>query len=692
MKKISTRIVIIVLVCSIVTSLVVGITSIFRSIDVIQNKAKSILEYQVQIYSNNYNTNLEFYETMGLVLYQTIDATFDTKQLHEENYIENYNNTIMNPIVIRMTEDAKQSLGIFMAFDSKYTGRTEGIWASLDENEIIKSALPTAFTNKDENNPKFSWYFDCIKSGNEIWSDMYINNADQNVITYSRPVIVNNTVLGAIGIDLNVEEVVNNIKNIKLYDTGYAFILNKDFDYLIHPTLDKSSNLKTINNGEYSFIADRIENEDIGIVEANFGGESKILAFSKLKDGNVLILTVQKTEVLKEMYQTIYIILGVIFVAGILVTSISLYLGKRISKPIILSTRTLELTSQLDLRDIDETKEVNSLLNRKDEIGSIFRATRILRDEMRKIIGAINNTTASIVENGYSLTTATEETTHTINEMAKTVEELAQASMGQAEDAEIGADRLSRLTSEIKMAVKNGTTVVESSSRAHQINEEGSKSMEVMVEKFSIANKANHMVSENINSLSKKSTAIGSILNTIIEISEQTNLLALNAAIEAARAGDAGKGFAVVADEIRKLSDQTGIATRSIEDILNSIQSEVDFTKESMGVSEETLKDANETLGQVKEGFEETYRSIITSIEAIKILSNNLNLVDNNKDEVIQAIQRISSVTEETAASTEELSASMEEQAATMETISNNTKSLEGIIGKLEELVNKFKL
>ena len=73
-------------------------------------------------------------------------------------------------------------------------------------------------------------------------------------------------------------------------------------------------------------------------------------------------------------------------------------------------------------------------------------------------------------------------------------------------------------------------------------------------------------------------------------------------------------------------------------------------------------------------------------------MEKRLEEVNKYKDEVVLAIQNISAVTEETAASTEELSASMEEQAATMEVISNNTNSLVKIIGKLEELVNRFKI
>ncbi|WIV12862.1 methyl-accepting chemotaxis protein [Proteiniborus sp. MB09-C3] len=489
-----------------------------------------------------------------------------------------------------------------------------------------------------------------------------------------------------------MEELKKHVEDIKLYDTGYAFMLNKDYDYIVHPTLDRDSNFKTISNGQYSYIADEIESKGSGIIDTFFGGETKIMAFSKLYDDKIIILTIPKKEVLDDMYNTVYIILGVIIVATILSVAIAFILGKKVSDPIVFATDILNTTANLDLTDIEETNEIRAIFNRKDEVGAIFKATSTLREEMRKVIRAIDETTENVVNNTSSLTVATQETSQSINEVAKTVEELAKAAMEQAEDAENGSVKLEKLADEIKLAVENGEIVVDSSMHAQKISEEGSKAMNDMVEKFNITNKSTNMVAENVNSLLEKSHSIGSILNTIMDISEQTNLLALNAAIEAARAGEAGRGFSVVAEEIRKLSEQTGYATRNIEDILHSIQSEVEITKENMDTSEKAINDANITLDQSMKAFEEIISSILTSIEATNKLSKGLNNVDVNKEDVVLAIQSISSITEETAASTEELSASIEEQAATMETISNNADNLAQTIEKLNELVSKFKL
>ncbi len=662
------------------------------SIRVIEKEARENLLSTVQIYSGEFNEDLMHFEGTLSNLYKVVEGTIDTTRLGENGYLANYSQTILKPIVKGVAKDTRKCSGIFIALDPKYTGRTEGVWIKLDEAGTLMQSLPADIVGRKEDDPVASYYYDAIKAGGGIWSDPYFNNANFNVMTHSMPIIIDNQTVGVMGVDLRVNDLIKGIGEIKIHDTGYAFMLNKNYDYLIHPDLDKTDNLRTVNDGRYNFLADEMENNDMGIMETDFGGQQRITAFSKLYDGKVIALTVPKSEVLKDMYTTVYIIFGVILISAVLAIGMGLFSAKRISEPIISVAEILEKTSKLDLTRFEETKEIKSLSNRKDEVGVIFKAASTLREEMRRIISEIEGTTLDIVENTTSLTTATNETAQSINDMAKTVEELAQASMGQAEDAETGSERLYRLANEIKSAVEDGETVVESSIKAQKINEEGSKAMDKMVEKFSITNETTKMVAKNINSLSERSQSIGGILNTIIDISEQTNLLALNAAIEAARAGEAGRGFAVVAEEIRKLSEQTGNATKSIEDILNNIQIEVEATKGSMVESEEALNDANKTLELVKEGFEGIYSAILISIGTIEQLDGRLEIVDNEKEDAILAIQSISSVTEETAASTEELSASMEEQSATMETISSNTDNLARTIEKLNELVNRFKL
>lgn len=140
---------------------------------------------------------------------------------------------------------------------------------------------------------------------------------------------------------------------------------------------------------------------------------------------------------------------------------------------------------------------------------------------MRSVIEAIEETTSIIGANANSLSNAAYETMKSINDVAKTIDELAEASLGQAEDAERGSIVLGKLADEIKLAVENGELVIESSMKTQNINEASSKSLEDMMEKFMISKESTNMVAKNVNSLLEKSKFIGNILNTILNISEK---------------------------------------------------------------------------------------------------------------------------------------------------------------------------
>ncbi|HHX11367.1 MAG TPA: hypothetical protein GX731_00990, partial [Clostridiales bacterium] len=643
-------------------------------------------------YAKRVDEDLLIYETIVSNIYEFLDGTIDRARLREDGYLANYNETVLKSVLTEINRKTRKSNGIYIAFDPQYTGRTEGIWVAIDPEGKEQYSMAAEVSGKDENDPEVAWYFNAVRSGEGSWSDLYTNDANVSVMSYSMPIIIDNNFLGVIGIDLSLQELIEDIESITLYDTGYAFMLNEEHDYIIHPTLNQESNLRNVSNGAYNFIADAIESEGTGLVDTDFDNDEKIMVFAKLHDGKTIILSAPRKEILKDMYATVYIILGVLAAGILFAIFISFYVGAKIGRPIVLVTQILEKTSRLDLTEIEETKAIKALENRKDEAGFIFKATMILRKEIREIIEAIEGTTNNIVNNTGNLTLAAGETSLSINEVAKSVEELAEATMEQAGEAERSSHKLNRLSDEIKGAVEDGAVVVESSAKAQAINQDGERSVNSMVEKFMIVKQTSQVLGDNIDSLQLQSQSIGNILSTIMNISEQTNLLALNAAIEAARAGEAGRGFAVVADEIRTLSADTGHATQNIEKILNTIQSEVENTKDNMGVSESALKDADYSLVGSREAFRQISEAIFVTIDAIGELEQKLQMIDMDKEVVIQGIESISAITEEVAASAEELSASTEEQAATMETISHNTDNLAQIIQKLESLVNRFTL
>src|SRR5262249_39800503 len=113
-----------------------------------------------------------------------------------------------------------------------------------------------------------------------------------------------------------------------------------------------------------------------------------------------------------------------------------------------------------------------------------------------------------------------------------------------------------------------------------------------------------------IRDMGKRTSEIGSIIDTIDLIAERTNLLSLNASIEAARAGDAGRGFAVVAKEIRNLADRSAKATAYIAHIIKNLQ---ETAQEAVSASNEALRVAEES-GRWSEEGANALKKLLTGI------------------------------------------------------------------------------
>lgn len=399
-------------------------------------------------------------------------------------------------------------------------------------------------------------------------------------------------------------------------------------------------------------------------------------------------IVIQKETVLNQQLHSTILTMSIFIIVALVLSIISaIYFSKKISNPILLITKLINKTSELDLK-YDNNFEV--ILGYKDETGIMAKSVLNLREELRNIVGNIKQTSTNVSNHSQSLSTTINEVVHSIDAVTQTVEELAKGATEQARDSQEGTEKLINLADEINTANDNAGLLTASSNNTKIVNTQGMQAMEVLVNKLEENNQAVSQIAENINMLSDKSSSINEIVNTIQSIAEQTNLLALNAAIEAARAGESGKGFAVVADEIRKLSEQTAHSTYEIKNMIEQIQNEIATTKLNMNKGQAIISEANSSMKEAEKSFKTIEKAIEDMMNQTNNLVLNIDKVNEDKDLVLSSIQGISAISQESAASTQEVSASMEEQSSAMENVAETTEQLENIVKQLNLVVEKF--
>ncbi len=324
----------------------------------------------------------------------------------------------------------------------------------------------------------------------------------------------------------------------------------------------------------------------------------------------------------------------------------------------------------------DYTVTFHSEVN--DSIGVLTRSLAL-------VVQSNNQAVRSIRESAQALASAATELTTISSDMVANADESSAVSEEAAKNSAAVTDNMNSVSSAMEQSAINLDTIASASEEmGNTIKEIASNSERARATTGEAVESAKRSYAD-IQKLGESAEAIGSITETITEISEQTNLLALNATIEAARAGEAGKGFAVVANEIKDLASGTAEATGRIRTAIEDIQNQTNSTvKEISGIAK-VIEDVNEIV-----------TTIVTAVEEQSITTNEI--VGN----VAQASQGIGEINENVASSnqmTAEVTAGVEEvkeKSASVKTSSEEVSSaatnLSQLSEKLNEMVGQFKI
>ncbi len=190
---------------------------------------------------------------------------------------------------------------------------------------------------------------------------------------------------------------------------------------------------------------------------------------------------------------------------------------------------------------------------------------------------------------------------------------------------------MSTLGQEIDKTSENSNNVRNYMNEVRQASKGGISAIDNLVGRLKENIGVSKYISNNIKDLALKSSSIGDIVATINNIANETNLLALNASIEAARAGEAGKGFSVVADQIKKLAEQTEVATKNVKTIVEEMQGEISKAEENEEKSEIIIKNTSEASNEAINSFKVINKSVDEMINETYVLIESIKNIDEEK-------------------------------------------------------------
>ncbi|MGY3853932.1 methyl-accepting chemotaxis protein [Aeromonas aquatilis] len=537
-------------------------------------------------------------------------------------------------------------------FGLTYFGSTQGVMTRQD---------PSLNTGNYDPRER-PWYQDAVKAGQLIVTAPYVSVTMQKlVVTLSEPVRHQGELVGAVGANLVLDKLIDEVLEMKVQGEGYAMLLDSSGLIVGHPQKDLA--LKQIGELSPDLSAATFQQwgrENSELHAATLNGRDVLLAVQPVPGTDWLLAMVMYRDVLEAplsslLWELVGLTLVLMLVFSALLTAMFKYLfadlGRVAGALHDIAHGEGDLTVHIDTRS-------------QDEVGQLARNFNQFVARLHGIVSRLRDVTVELAAQSRAQAAGAHSRSQRVRQqqdeivmVATAVTEMASATQEIAGNAEFAATTSGEA---VKLAVAGQSQVGQSQRSITGLADEVADASQI------------------INELDSHAQKISGILATISGIAEQTNLLALNAAIEAARAGEQGRGFAVVADEVRVLSRRTHDSTDEIQQMIETLQQTtrravggMETSRQLAGTSVEDAESANQSLSRINEA---------------------IGSISDMATQIAAAAEEQTSVTSEISRNTENIRHVSQELAEQANQEAAQAAELKALTERLEQEIGRFRL
>ncbi|WP_432748996.1 methyl-accepting chemotaxis protein [Pectinatus haikarae] len=539
---------------------------------------------------------------------------------------------------------------------------------------------------------KYDWYKDGVKAKNSgYWSEPYEDAVSKvAMITVSCPIKKDDKIIGVTTVDIDLRAFIDFVRNIKIGQTGYAFVISPQGYYLGDKDDNKNLKEKIVddqNPAVQQLGTEILKSADTFLTESSAFGENSFVIAAPIAETGMHMVLVYPTAEAYQNVNKVMIISIIIFIAVVLllVSFIIMIFNRKIGRPIEYLMHCAEQIAGGDL-----STKIN--IKSEDEMGRLGKSLSRMTEDLRSVISRVADTSQSAAASSEQLTASSGQSAQAADQVASLVAEIANNASVQTKEVNDTTKTVDQLLARIKKIADNAGHIAEQSANASEKAQNGGQSADKAVLQMNQIAAAVNESSQAVAKLGTRSKEISIIVDAISGIAGQTNLLALNAAIEAARAGEQGKGFAVVAEEVRKLAEQSENEAKKIAQLVGEIQSDTEKAVSVMQSGTQEVQTGAEVVDLAGTAFKEIITSVENVSDQMKEISSEIQKMLSDSGHIAKAFEKIDLNSKELADGTQGISAATQEQLASMEEIASSSQTLAKLAEELKTQIAKFRL
>lgn len=388
MKSIQTKFISLTLGCVLLCSAVVGGAGIMNAEKVVDADSANIINLICAEKSAEMDSLLSRIEqSVGTLSSYVLEQLESVQRLKEDDaYVEEFTKKLES-VAVNSANNTEGALAVYVRFNPEFTHPESGFfWSKADINGSLNKLAPTDFSSYAASDTEHvGWYYIPVKNGKATWMPPYNNqNINRTMISYVIPVYKDNETIGVVGMDIDFELIGKYIDNIRVYKNGYSFLFDDDGSIFHHGNANIDTPMDDMDESVISVVDELRSGSNGGnLIEYEYNGQGKMMAFRTLRNGMRLAVTAPVKEIDAGKNRLVRIVVGATAAISALAVLITVVFTRRLIYPLKELNVAAKKISEGDL-SISLTRITN------DEVGMLAESFQHTVNHLKKHIDYIN--------------------------------------------------------------------------------------------------------------------------------------------------------------------------------------------------------------------------------------------------------------------------------------------------------------